>query len=103
MTYTVALAGFPGASPDAIRAAESRCRAALEQSLGDQVVPALKAFQKAIQWGAEQLNEEEIGLAVDWQKTFALADAVGLKGLCNADEAFFKVRPGQRLCAAPRP
>lgn len=94
MTYTVSLVDFPPAPPDQIHAAEARFRAALDKALADQVAPALRAFQRVSESGANELTKDEVKLAGDWVSAYAKAREAGFRGLGSSDEAYFGVRLG---------
>lgn len=92
MTYTVTLVDFPAAPQDVIHAAEARFRAALDKALADQVATTLRAFQSASESSANELTKDEVKRADDWATAHTKAKEAGLRGLGDADEAYFEVR-----------
>ena len=92
MTYSVTLKDFSSAPPDAIHAAEARFRSALEKALGDQVEPALRAFQNAGESSGNELSKDEVALAGAWQKAYEAAKLAGFRDLGESQEAYFEVR-----------
>ena len=92
MTYSVTLADFPAAPPDAVHAAEARFRSALEKALGDQVELTLRAFQNASESSGNELSKDEVALAGAWQKAYEAAKLAGFRDLGESQEAYFEVR-----------
>lgn len=80
------LVDFPSAPPDVIHVAETRFRAALDKALADQVAPTLRAFQSA-----NELTKDKSSWPVTGQPPMPRRRK-RLRGLGDADEAYFKVR-----------
>ena len=93
MPFTVSLHDFPGLPSDAKLAAEQRFKHALERELGDDVMPVFRAFQAAADSSAADLSADDYALANAWPKAYELAKTAGFRGLGDADEAYFEVRP----------
>ncbi|MDQ0039526.1 hypothetical protein [Variovorax boronicumulans] len=92
MSYTVTLIDFPDAPSDVIATAETRFRRELDKLLGDEVEPALKAFENASESSADELTKDEIALAARWARAYDAAKTAGFRALGEADEAYFEVR-----------
>lgn len=92
MSYTVTLIDFPDAPSDVIATAETRFRRELDKLLGDEVEPALKAFENASESSADELTKDEIALAGRWAKAYDAAKTAGFRALGEADEAYFEIR-----------
>ena len=92
MSYTVTLIDFPDAPSGVIATAETRFRRELDKLLGDEVEPALKAFENASESSADELTKDEIALAARWAKAYDAAKTAGFRALGEADEAYFEVR-----------
>ncbi|MDQ0027803.1 hypothetical protein J2X90_005639 [Variovorax paradoxus] len=93
VTYIARLADYPHPAADAVKVAEQRFRRELERQLGDDVVPALRAFQNASESGESDLTKDEVALAKRWIKAFDAARTAGFRDLGDTDEAYFDVRP----------
>jgi hypothetical protein len=93
VTYAVRLADYPHPAADAAKVAEQRFRREIDRQLGDDVVPALRAFQNASESSESDLSKAEIAMAKRWAKAYDAARTVGFRDLGDTDEAFFDVRP----------
>ncbi|SDI78716.1 hypothetical protein [Variovorax sp. OV700] len=93
VTYTVRLADYPHPAADAVKVAGQRFRRELDRLLGDDAVPALRAFQNASESGESDLTKDEVALAKRWIKAFDAARTAGFRDLGDTDEAYFDVRP----------
>jgi hypothetical protein len=91
VAYIARLLDYPAV--DALKVAEQRFRRELDRQLGDEVVPALRAFQNASESGESDLTKDEVALAKRWIKAFDAARTAGFRDLGDTDEAFFDVRP----------
>jgi hypothetical protein len=93
VTYIVRLADYPHPAGDAAKVAEQRFRREIDRQLGDDVVPALRAFQNASESSESDLSKAEIAMAKRWAKAYDAARTAGFRDLGDTDEAFFDVRP----------
>ena len=93
VTYTVRLADYAHPAADAAKLAEQRFRREIDRQLGDDVVPALRAFQNASESSESDLSKAEIAMAKRWAKAYDSARTAGFRDLGDTDEAFFDVRP----------
>lgn len=93
VTYTVRLADYAHPAADASKVAEQRFRREIDRQLGDDVVPALRAFQNASESSESDLSKAEIAMAKRWAKAYDAARTAGFRDLGDTDEAFFDVRP----------
>jgi len=93
VAYGVRLADCPYPMADAVKVSEQRFRRELDRQLGDEVVPALRAFQNASESGESDLTKAEIALAKRWAKAYDAARTAGFRDLGDTEEAFFEVRP----------
>jgi hypothetical protein len=93
VAYSVRLADCPYPTADAVKVSEQRFRRELDRQLGDEAVPALRAFQNASESGESDLTKAEIALAKRWAKAYDAARTAGFRDLGDTDEAFFEVRP----------
>lgn len=95
MPYTVTLADYSvgGDVPEVVSGAVGRFRREIDRQLGDGADTALRAFLAASEGGAEDLSKAETTLATTWAKAYGAAKDAGLRGLGQADEAWFDVRP----------
>jgi membrane protease subunit (stomatin/prohibitin family) len=91
--YTVRLADYAHAAPDAIRVAEQRFRREIDKQLGTDVIAALRAFQNASESSESDLARQELALARRWAKAYDAARTAGFRDLGDTDEAYFEVRP----------
>jgi hypothetical protein len=91
--YTVRLADYAHAAPDATRIAEQRFRREIEKQLGGEVIAALRAFQNASESSESELARQELALARRWAKAYDAARTTGFRDLGDTDEAYFEVRP----------
>lgn len=92
VTYTVRLADYAHPAADAAKVAEQRFRREIDRQLGDDVVPALRAFQNASESSESDLSKAEIAMAKRWAKAYDAARTAGFRDLGDTDEAFFDVR-----------
>jgi hypothetical protein len=92
VAYLVRLLDYPHPAADAVKVAEQRFRRELDRQLGNDVVPALRAFQNASESVESDLTKGEIALAKRWIKAFDAARTAGFRDLGDTDEAYFAVR-----------
>ena len=91
VAYIARLLDYPAV--DALKVAEQRFRRELDKQLGDDVIPALRAFQNASESGESDLTKDEIALAKRWAKAYDAARTAGFRDLGDVQEAYFEVRP----------
>jgi hypothetical protein len=91
--YTVRLKDCPHPTAEAVKVSEQRFRRELDRHLGDDVVPALRAFQNANESSESDLSKAEIAMAKRWAKAYDAARTAGFRDLGDTNEAFFDVRP----------
>lgn len=91
--YAVELVDYAHAGADAVRVATRRFERELERLLGNDVLPALRAFQNASESSESDLAKEELALAKRWAKAYEAARTAGFRDLGDTDEAYFEVRP----------
>lgn len=97
MPYTVTLVDFHGDLPDSARKeAEERFRRTLDAKLGgaENFPYHFRAFTNAAESEANQLGRPEAEAAAAYMVAHHLAVQAGLRGLGDADEAYFEVRLG---------
>lgn len=92
VTYTVRLADYAHGAADAAKVAEQRFRREIDRQLGDDVGPALRAFQNASESSESDLSKAEVAMAKRWAKAYDAARTAGFRDLGDTDEAFFDVR-----------
>ncbi|KTT23228.1 hypothetical protein [Pseudacidovorax intermedius] len=92
MSITARLNDTPVGTPvDILQSAEGRFARELEKLLGDDLAPALRAFEAAQDSSAEDLSKEEIRLAGLWAAAFDKARLFSLRELGDVGEAHFSV------------
>lgn len=93
MSITARLVDTPAGTPaDILRSAEGRFMRELEKLLGDDLAPALRAFEAAQDSSAEDLSKDEIHMAGRWASAFDKARLAGMRELGDGGEAYFTVR-----------
>jgi membrane protease subunit (stomatin/prohibitin family) len=93
VAFTVRLMDYPHSTADVVRVSESRFLREIERQLGDEVVPALRAYQNAYESSGVDLTKDELALAQRWAKAYDVARTAGFRDLGDTDEAFFEVKP----------
>ncbi|WP_234197156.1 hypothetical protein [Pseudacidovorax sp. NFM-22] len=93
MPRSAHLIDAPSGTPaDIQRHAEGRFLRELERLLGDDLAPALRAFEAAQASSAEDLSKDEIRLASRWGNAYDKARQAGMRDLGAIGEAYFAVR-----------
>jgi hypothetical protein len=93
VAFIAKLLDYPHATADVVRVSEQRFTRELERQLGEDVVPALRAYQNAYESSGAGLTKDELTLAQRWAKAYDAARTAGFRDLGDTDEAFFEVRP----------
>lgn len=93
VAFIAKLLDYPHATADVVRVSEQRFTRELERQLGEDVVPALRAYQNAYESSGADLTKDELALAQRWAKAYDAARTAGFRDLGDTDEAFFEVRP----------
>lgn len=93
MSYTVALQGYPDLPPELRQQAERRYTRTLERALGspDDVMPCYQAWAAAQEASEDELAQEDISLALRWQKACMKAMQEGFNGLGECPDAYFEI------------
>lgn len=92
-TYSVRLAECPHPTGDFVKAAEQRFRRELDRRLGDDVLPAMRAFQNVTESSEGELTKDDVVLATRWTKAYDAARTAGYRDLGDVGEAYFEVKP----------
>lgn len=92
-TYAVRLADCPHPTGDFVKVAEQRFRRELDRRLGDDVLPAMRAFQNVTESSEGELTKDEVVLASRWVKAYDAARTAGYRDLGDVGEAYFEVKP----------
>jgi hypothetical protein len=93
VAFIAKLLDYPHATADVVRVSEQRFTRELERQLGEDVVPALRAYQNAYESSGADLTKDELALAQRWANAYDAARTAGFRDLGDTDEAFFEVRP----------
>lgn len=92
MSVSARLIDTPAGTPaDILRSAEARFLRELERLLGDDLVPALRAFEAVQDSSAEDLSKDEIRMAGRWSTAYDKARLAGMRELGDTGEAYFAV------------
>ena len=99
MSYTLRLYASEDVSPEQLRAAEQRFKAALEESLGDAslVAPVYAAYTRLVATYGEEpaedaLSPEELEIFTQWQAAESAAMTAALGPNRYMGEAQFEIR-----------
>ena len=94
MTYRITLQDFPEIPDDTRMKAEEQYRRALEKALGgpEEVVPAYRAWLSVSESGNDQVGQEEVAQATQWQKASDPARQAGFRSLGESPEAYFEFK-----------
>ena len=94
MTYRITLQDFPDIPEDTRIKAEDQYRRALEKALGgpEEVIPAYRAWLSVSEGGNDELSQEEVAQATQWQKASDLARQAGFRALGESPGAYFEFK-----------
>jgi hypothetical protein len=94
MTYTITLQDFPEIPENTRVKAENQYRRALGKALGgpEEVEPSYRAWLSVSESGNDQVDEEEVAQASQWQKASDLAWQAGFRSLGESPEAYFEFK-----------
>ena len=91
--YSVRLADCPHPTGDFVKVAEQRFRRELDRRLGDDVLPAQRAYLNVTESSEGELTKDDVVLATRWIKAYDAARSAGSRDLGDVGEAYFEVKP----------
>lgn len=92
-TYSVRLADCQHPTGDFVKVAEQRFRRELDRRLGDDVLPAQRAYLNVTESSEGELTKDDVVLATRWVKAYDAARSAGSRDLGDVGEAYFEVKP----------